>query len=298
MKKNILKLIPLINLILLSSCNNITYKDDNPLFIMGESIKADDSVKQEFIEKTKNYHNYLPDGLYKLHRSCDRINMGEYIRYFDFEYQVEYINLESSIRYDNSYTIDYNCPRFIFHEKYSTNDIFQPSWADDSRMIVEGYYAYDGSTYFYYIKYKDNSEKKVYYTNLVGKGIHLSFIYTSYLLEYPAYDLYYSNGIYHFSNNLTSKNIYNDPSFYTRSSYYTEDVSFKYSSDFTQLLELSSVDIESEDPNFDKNVNSYTYKNIYNFKKLDSLNIEIPDLSSYTLNDNSYYENSYYINAW
>ena len=52
MKNNFMKSITLFSLLILVSCNSVSYKYDEPLFISGD--KASESVKENLFEKTKN----------------------------------------------------------------------------------------------------------------------------------------------------------------------------------------------------------------------------------------------------
>ena len=63
MKNNFMKSITLFSLLILVSCNSVSYKYDEPLFISGD--KASESVKENLFEKTKKYANFIPDGCYE-----------------------------------------------------------------------------------------------------------------------------------------------------------------------------------------------------------------------------------------
>ena len=268
MKKNIIKSITLSSLLILTSCNSTSYKYDEPLFITGDI--ADDSVKNNFFEKTKNYSNFIPDGCYEYtHISKVKYN-DEYIDYLTNYYKIKYISSIDSKTGKLTYTLD----KYIHYSKTSDNPIFK----QDRRNIVYEI-IYDGNTF---VRHKATPylDQKVYYQNVPNSAatidLLIKYIFVqSTLTSY--YNLINKNNVYHFEliDYKEQENIYH-------SNYY-EDIGFEYNSNFTKLNRAAYIFIyfgyyfKDSQENYNKDYSIGVLKCIEDFE------IKIPDLSEYTL---------------
>lgn len=277
MKKNIIKSITLSSLLILTSCNSTSYKYDEPLFITGDI--ADDSVKNNFFEKTKNYSNFIPDGCYE-YTYTRKINYyGVYNDEIVINIKMKVRNIINSKTGKSTYTLD----KLIYH--YKAND--DAKWYNKNyNPYREIYKYYDGNTY------TDNEiavqnisypSYKHYYTNIKNPTIDFSHLNrpTQKDLIKNDYVLYSKNNIYHFEYSS-----YKDYE-YINSIYYNEDIAFEFNSDFTKLNQLSFNYISF----------GYYFKDSSNVplkdydigivKAIDEFEVELPDLNDYELKDNS-----------
>ena len=276
MKNNFMKSITLFSLLILVSCNSVSYKYDEPLFISGD--KASESVKENLFEKTKKYANFIPDGCYEYDFVRTVKYDDEYVDEIFHNVKIKIRNIISPLTGKLSYT----CDKVIWHFKSAENaNWYSPKFHGVYKETIK---MYDGNTYIENTTaFNESYSFKHYYSNLKDPVVKFSFLFnaTNILSLDKYYDLYSKDNIFHFEYNNTSRM---EPK---ENNYYFEDVAFKYNSDFTKLYNISYIFFSYGDYFYDSNGNPNKDYTTLKLKSIDDFKVEMPSLDGYTLQDNS-----------